>query len=328
MHQRPAWAPLEIEVRVAYQMGAVGTPRPRVHTNSTHTSRHLLRRLRTPALFYVLYVGGIYYLHEQLKFTVLDLTMAISTVLGISVSLLLGFRTSAAYDRWWEARKVWGGIVNDSRTFVRQLHGFVAAGERDSAVRALAHQQIAWCKALRSHLRSLDPLEGLEDHLPDTELRRLTKQQNVPNAILATMQREAARLRADGALDPFGHLAIDGTMRRLCDHLGRCERINNTVFPVDYEVYTRWGIVIFILMLPFGMLDSTDLFVIPICLLVALFFATIEGVAHQLQDPFRSRGSDTPMTALCNTIEIDLRQMIGDEVLPPKLEPDERGVLM
>jgi putative membrane protein len=299
-----------------------------VHTSPTHTSRHLLKRLAPPALVYVLYVAGIYYLHEERGLGGLDLTMAISTVLGISVSLLLGFRTNAAYDRWWEARKVWGSIVNDSRTFVRQLLGFVAAGRGDDVVRALAHRQIGWCKALRSRLRSLDPLKELEDHLPEAEWRALADRKNVPNAILATMEQEVARLRAAGDLDPFGQLAIDDTLKRLCDHMGKCERINNTVFPVDYAVYTRAGIIVFILMLPFGMLDSTGFFVIPISFLVALFFATIEGVAHQLQDPFRNRGSDTPMTALCNTIEIDLRQLIGDEDLPPKLQPDERGILM
>ena len=299
-----------------------------MHTNPIHTSRHLLKRLSIPALLYLAYVGGIYYLHEFRRLEHLDLTMAISTVLGISVSLLLGFRVSAAYDRWWEARKVWGSIVNDSRTFVRQLLGFVERERHADAVPALAHQQIAWCKALRSHLRALDPVEGLEAHLAAGERKALAERKNVPNAILESMQDEVARLRERGALDAFGYLAIDGTLKRLCDAMGMCERIRNTVFPLDYEVYTRRGIAAILLMLPFGMLDSTDVFVIPICLLVALFFATIEGVAHELQDPFRNRGSDTPMSALCNTIEIDLRQMVGDGDLPPKVEPDHRGVLM
>lgn len=298
-----------------------------MHTDPFHTSRHLLSRLILPSMVYLAYVSGVYYVHAFMGFGQIDLTMAISTVLGISVSLLLGFRTNAAYDRWWEARKVWGAIVNDSRTVVRQLLGFVAPTHHDE-IAALAHRQIAWCKALRSHLRAQDPLEGLEAHLRGDDRRDLDDRKNVPNAILEGTQTELARLREAGALDPFAHLAIDGTLKHLCDHMGMCERINNTVFPVDYEVYTRWGIIVFILMLPFGMLDSTGFFVIPICFLVGLFFATIEGVAQQLQDPFRNRGSDTPMTALCNAIEIDLRQMVGDADLPEKLVPDARGVLM
>lgn len=97
----------------------VTSQRSILHTNSLHTSMHLLRRLLVPAIVYLLYVAAVHYVYEYLGFTHIDLTMSISTVLGISVSLLLGFRTNAAYDRWWEARKVWGGIVNDSRTFVR-----------------------------------------------------------------------------------------------------------------------------------------------------------------------------------------------------------------
>ena len=210
-----------------------------MHTQAAHTSRTLLRRLVAPGLIYLTYLAAIHYLHEVRGFTALDLTMAISTVLGISVSLLLGFRTSAAYDRWWEARKVWGGIVNDSRTLVRQL--LATVGPERPEVRRLAHLQIAWCKALRSRLRGLDPLEGLEPHVPETERSRLAAFANAPNAILETMQREVARLKDEGALDPFGYLALDGTLRRLCDEMGMCERINNTVFPVDYEVYTRRG---------------------------------------------------------------------------------------
>jgi putative membrane protein len=92
--------------------------------------------------------------------------MAISTVLGVSVSLLLAFRTAAAYERWWEARKIWGEIVNDSRTIVRQLIGFTSAGgEIIQDVKELAHFQIAWCKALNNSLRKLDPLEDLTNHL-------------------------------------------------------------------------------------------------------------------------------------------------------------------
>ncbi len=298
-----------------------------MHTNPLHTSTHLLRQLRLPALVYVLFVAGVHYLYEYAGFTHIDLTMSISTVLGISVSLLLGFRTNAAYDRWWEARKVWGGIVNDSRTFVRQLRGFVDPACAD-VVASLAHHQVAWCKALRSQLRAEDPLEGLEAHLDAAERAALEGRANKANAILESMQTTLRGLREREALDGFGSLAIDETLKRLCDHMGKCERINNTVFPVDYDVYTRAGIVIFVIMLPFGMLYSTDIFVVPICFFVALFFATIEGVALELQDPFRNRGSDTPMTALCNTIEIDLRQMVGDPDVPEKLLPDERGVLM
>lgn len=164
--------------------------------------------------------------------------------------------------------------------------------------------------------------------MSDDERAALAGRANKANAILESMQMTLGRLRERETFDAFGQLAIDDTLKRLCDHMGKCERINNTIFPVDYDVYTRAGIVIFVVMLPFGMLHSTDAFVIPICFFVALFFATIEGVALQLQDPFRNRGSDTPMTALCNTIEIDLRQMVGDSDVPEKLKPNESGVLM
>ncbi|NOR80698.1 MAG: hypothetical protein GQ529_07685, partial [Methyloprofundus sp.] len=120
-----------------------------MYTRPGYTLQPIIQHLWLNFLFYLAYLSGLYYFYNYLNVKVLDLSMAISTVLGISVSLLLAFRTAAAYERWWEARKIWGGIVNDSRTIVRQLIGFTSTrGEAIPEVKELAHLQIAWCKAL------------------------------------------------------------------------------------------------------------------------------------------------------------------------------------
>ncbi len=300
-----------------------------MYSYPSNTFKSLFKRLRYKILFYLMYVIAIYYAYNHLVLEAMDLSMAISTVLGISVSLLLGFRTAAAYDRWWEARKIWGGIVNDSRTLIRQLIGFTAAsGEIHSEVKALAHLQIAWCKALSQSLRKLDPLKNLDQHLCQQDLITIKNQANIPNAILQIMEIRLSKLHQTNMLDTYQFVAIDETIKRLCDWMGMCERIKNTVFPVQYTVYTRYGITLFIIMLPFGMLESTGPFVILISFIVAIFFAMTEAIAHYLQNPFENRHSDTPMTAISNAIEINLLQMIGADDIPNKTEPDPKGIIM
>ena len=300
-----------------------------MYTYPRNTLQPVIKHLWGKFLLYLAYLGGLYYFYNYLNLKVLDLSMAISTVLGVSVSLLLAFRTAAAYDRWWEARNIWGGIVNDSRTIVRQLIGFTSAGgEIIPEVKELAHLQIAWCKVLKNSLRKLDPLEGLTNHLSETVLSELKNHDNVPNAILNIIETQLSKLHQQCRINTYQFVAIDETIKRLCDEMGMCERIKNTVFPVQYSVYTRHGIILFIIMLPFGMLESTGPFVILISFFVAFFFAMIEAIAHYLKDPFENKGSDIPMTALCNTIEINILQMIGASELPLKAKPDPNGVLM
>ena len=300
-----------------------------MYTRPSYTLQPIIQHLWFKFLLYLAYLSGLYYFYNYLNVNVLDLSMAISTVLGISVSLLLAFRTAAAYERWWEARKIWGGIVNDSRTIVRQLIAFTStSGEVIPEVRELAHMQIAWCKALNNSLRKLDPLEDLSAHLCETSFNELKRHDNVPNALLNTMETRLSKLHQQDIINTYQFVALDETIKSLCDGMGMCERIKNTVFPVQYSVYTRHGIILFILMLPFGMLESTGPFVILISFLVAFFFAMIEAIAHYLKDPFENKDSDIPMTALCNTIEINILQMMGSSELPPKAKPDSKGVLM
>jgi putative membrane protein len=273
-------------------------------------------------------VGVIYYAYAFLGIEALDIKMSIATVLGFAVALLLAFRTSASYDRWWEARKVWGGIVNDSRTLIRQVINFTNPEQPVPEARQLAYYQMAWCHSLKNSLRELDPLDGLDAYLTPEDLEKLTGINNVPNHLLMLMEKVLFQLRESGQLDAYQFVTVDQTLKNLCDHMGKCERINNTVFPIQYHSYTYRGIVIFTLMLPYGMLFSTGPFVILICTIVAFIFLMLDQIAAYLQDPFNNTKSDIPMSALSRTIEINLRQMIGDHEVPEPLKPDKNGILM
>ena len=148
----------------------------------------------------------------------LDLPLAIPAMLGTAISILLGFKTSAAYDRWWEARKVWGGIVNDSRSFGRQAISFVRppqpedAGAVRTMVEVLVHRQIFWTYALSRSLRREEVLVGTDGLLPPEDVASLASTENVPNEILDLQARDLRRALDAGWLDSYQHVTIEGSL--------------------------------------------------------------------------------------------------------------------
>jgi len=276
----------------------------------------------------LLYTFFIFRLYDYRGIEALDIPMSISTVLGFAVSLLLGFRTGESYDRWWEARKIWGAIVNDSRTLTRQLMGFVDQENNMMEIQEIAYCNIAFDYALKNSLRKLDVSEEIKPFLSSEDFNEVIKQQNVPNAILLIMEQKLNRLKRSNSVTNYEFVELDKTLKRLCDHMGKCERINNTIFPVHYRYFTHVGIIVYIMMLPFGMLKSTGYFMIPIVTLIFFFFTTLEGIAFRLQDPFMNRGSDTPMSTICRTIEINVKQMLGNSDIPDKIEMTDSGAIM
>lgn len=236
---------------------------------------------------------------------------AISAIVGTSVSLLLAFRIAQSYERWWEARIVWGAIVNDSRTLVREVKLFLKTGE-DSEVIEFANRQIIWNYALGESLRKLPFSDRVRLYIEAHSISG----DNIPNAILDKHIEQVKRWTEEGRITEFRQVQIDTTIARLCDSMGKCERIKNTVFPRSYSVLLHTLIYAFTFILPFGLSDD---FIVPeILLSIALpvMFIAIEKTAIIMQDPFENTPVDTPMTALATAIEINIRQMIGDPNLP------------
>jgi putative membrane protein len=298
-----------------------------MYTRKIYSFNVLLASFGKQLLWYGPYVTAVYVAYGYFGFENLDIKMSIATVLGFAVALLMGFRTSASYDRWWEARKIWGGIVNDNRSLIRKIIAFTGGNILDDT-RQMAKYQIAWCYCLKNTLRNLDPLENLDNYLTKDELAYISTKNNKPNEILKMMGVLLARLKKSGQIDSIQMVAIDQSINQLCDHMGKSERIKNTIFPIQYRTYTHRGLTLFTLMLPYGMLYSTGPFVILICILVAFFFFMLENIAYFLQDPFMNRPSDIPMSALCRTIEINLLELTEAEDVPAAIQPDKKGILM
>ncbi|RDC62263.1 bestrophin family protein [Adhaeribacter pallidiroseus] len=252
----------------------------------------------------------------------INIPLSVPMVLGTVLSLLLAFKSNQAYDRWWEARIVWGAIVNDSRTLTRQLLNFISDPYVSVNVKnfqdRFVHRQIAWCHSLGQSLRNQIPTQKLDQYLEAAELEYVGKHDNVPNALLQLHSRDLKMLLQEGQINKFQQLGLDETLTRLCDSMGKCERIKNTVFPVTYSLYIHFSLFIFVLLLPFALLETFGLFQIPMVITIALSFFLIEKMAIHLQDPFENKPTDTPVTSITLTIERNLKQMVNDHHQVPE----------
>ncbi|MCE7066583.1 bestrophin family protein [Dyadobacter sp. CY326] len=275
------------------------------------------------------YATLVFYLFAFKQWDFLSFPISIITILGTALSLLLGFRTNSAYDRWWEARKVWGEIVNDSRTLVRQSVSFINAPkeEKDFIVSNIAHLQIAWCYALTNSLRKGQVLVYADLHLTSDEHNYVASQDNIPNAILNLIQFKFAELHEQQKMETLLYQNIDQTLQRLCDAMGKCERIKNTIFPTQYSFFVVLVIFIFTLVLPMGLVESIGRIAIPITFIISFLFFYVEWIAYVMQNPFENGPNDIPMTSLSRTIEINLLELINAPKIPEKILP-KSGVVM
>ncbi len=244
-------------------------------------------------------------------------------LIGSALALLVTLRNNNAYARWWEARQLWGGVVNNARTLARQVRLYLADGVEATV---LVNLQVAYAHALRCHLRQQAPWEQIA-HLTPPGLRdRLTGSSNVPDAILAEMADRLAVLHRAGKLDSVQMAAFDGTLATLGNMQGGTERIKNTPLPRQFTAFPRVFVRAFCLLLPLSMVTDLGLATPLGSTLAGFIFLALDRVGADLENPFENLVYDVPMTAITRTIEINLRQSRGETDLPHPLLP-EGGVL-
>ncbi|WP_342332563.1 bestrophin family ion channel [Pedobacter sp. FW305-3-2-15-E-R2A2] len=198
-------------------------------------------------------------LYENFHITRISVPIAVPTILGTVISLLLAFKSNQASDRWWEARTLWGAIVNDSRTLTRQLITFIdvpfGASDERSFCERMAKRQIAWCYSLSRYLRGEDPLFQLERFISAEDLEYIKRYSNVPLALQELQVRDLRNAFKLGWINEFQQVQIDKTLTAFSNEMGGCERIKNTVFPSTYAVYIHFSLILFIMLLPFGLIE-------------------------------------------------------------------------
>ena len=278
-------------------------------------------------------------------------------LLGTAVAFMAGFKNNASYDRTWEARRVWGAIVNASRVWGAFSRDYLrAAPGEDRDVAAETHQlvlrHLGWLTALRFALREPrawesmnnasnaefrrawfkvdeqdNPLEpALARYLSPEELPLVMGKANKAAQIIALQSAHLARLRERGLLDDFRHIELARVLTELLAQQGASERIKNFPYPRQYATMNLWFVRLFVALIPFGMIQEFSKlgpemiwFSVPFSVLAGWVFNTMEKIGEGTENPFEGSANDVPITAMSRGIEIDLRQMIGDPDVPPPL---------
>ncbi len=265
----------------------------------------------------------------------LDLPTLPVTVVGAAIGIFVSFRTNACYDRWWEGRKLWGRLINTSRHFCTQVLTLLPTeegktGHASALQKELIHRHIAYVHALRLLLRQQD-FDQDEDWLPlrdDLELHDLTRQSNPTHALLHQQSQVLSQLAAEGRLDERRLQSLDQSISALLDIQGGCERIKKTPFPRTYGYLASRLVWAYSIMFPLAVVDRLVWVTVPVTVLVCLSFTLINEAGRVLEDPFTLFWPALPLSALSRTIDVNLRERLGEAELPPLLTPNERGVLM
>ncbi len=255
---------------------------------------------------------GIHILSLYLKHLDIIFPIFISGFFGSSIAFLLTFKLYQSYDRWWEARKIWGAIVNDSRSLVMQVKSFTSDQSED--LKKIAYRQMGWNYSLSKHLRKQNVLSGLEKYISETELNEVKKHQNIPVALLNFHSQDISAFHKNGNINDYQQIQLDSTIVRLTESMGKAERIKNTVFPKAYNITLHIFIYIFLISLSFALTELHSFVEVPLLVFISAPLFLLEKVALGVQNPFENKPADTPMTTISQAIEINLKQLIGEEV--------------
>ncbi len=310
-------------------------------------------------IFFSLWAATVFSAYYFLGWKHIDIPFQPLSVIGIAVAFYIGFKNSQSYDRFWEGRKIWGGIVNYSRTWANNVLALVQ--DNKETQRILIYRHIAWINALRIQLRqpssfsikenkSVEKLfdrhgernpvcSRLDKYLSPEEDQDLENRKNVATHLVKNQAQHLKKLLIEEKITEFDKQIFHNNLEELYNLQGKCERIKNTPFPRQYAYFSTVFTWIFVLLLPFGLLSvfeseivelnsitQQELFLalmIPFSVLISWIFTTMEKVGSNSEDPFEGRINDVPMTALCRTIEIDLLDMLDEKNLPPKIQPQD-----
>lgn len=279
-------------------------------------------------------------------------------IIGIAVAFYLGFKNNASYDRVWEARKIWGGIVNNSRSFGSAVNAFIQGPDEAAIKKRIVYRHIAWLTALRFQLRlsrewehTAERMSGiypaaisdeyytnlskeLSAYLSPEEIAQCLKKTNVATQIMAIQAKEFQKLKEQGYFEDFRHMEFHKLISTFYDDQGRSERIKNFPFPRQYASAALWLAFIFAALIPFGLLDilgnlefSKQWIVVPLTALIIWIFFLMEKIGDYSENPFENSYNDVPITSISRSIEIDLREMLADTNIPAPVK-SENGFLM
>ena len=263
------------------------------------TKSDTLMMLWKELLFIFLFTTGIAYLGTTYfpNAAVLEKLFSVYSILGFVISLLLVFRTNTAYDRWWEGRKKWGELVNDSRNLAVKLTA-LDLSEEDNAYFARHIGNYANC--IKEHLRQGTKFELLD--LTDEEITFLKKLDHIPSGIVELMYKRLQELKKSGIISEEDLLRLDKNLNGFLDVVGACERIKNTPIPYSYSLFFKKIIFVYVLALPLAFVINFGYFSAAIATFVFYVFVSVEVLAEEIEDPFGKDDNDLPTDEMAQRI--------------------------
>ncbi|MBR0550887.1 bestrophin family protein [Stakelama marina] len=260
----------------------------------------------------VISIGAVLVAHFQQQWLT-GLSPTPFTLIGLSISIFMSFRNSASYERWWEARKLWGRFVIAARSFARQTAS-VAPLERRPMLIGLC----AVAAGLAARLRNEDETAAIA-----TRVSRLAavKVPNATDSALTMVGRACTQLMVEGKIDPIHYSVLENQLSEISLIQGGCERIKATPLPFAYSLLLHRTVYLFCILLPFALAPSLGWWTLPLVVIISYAFFGLDALSDELADPFGTEANDLPLDAIVRTIERDLLAAAGDENLPPVLEP-------
>ena len=275
--------------------------------------------------------------HVELRdFIIKDITPLPFTLTGFALSVFLGFRTSTAYNRFWEGRTLWGAMVNVCRNLTRHVANWIGpqpggppgdAWELGERRRRLVHHAIAFTHAVRQRLRDEDDIDAYAALLDAPLCEALKRDLNRPQAIAAAMGAQLRQAYDAGLIHPQHVGMLEHDLVLMTDIQGGCERIGSTPLPYVYRVLVHQIVGLYCFSLPFGLTHTLGWFAPAVSVLVSYAFFGLDAIGDELDNPFETDANDLPLAALTRAIEIDLRARLGESDLPSPAEP-HHGLLL
>ena len=264
----------------------------------------------------MLIVGGYSYLVAYLEISYFKLAdtsniknlSLLHSLLGFAISMLLVFRTNTAYDRWWEGRKLWGALVNNSRNLAVKLNSILP--NDDEKNRSFFKEIIPrFATELRVHLQSEDTRFSL-DEKPHPEIPDFDRRKHVPNQVASLIISRTMQLHRQNAITGDQLIFLNPELTSLLDICGACERIKNTPIPYSYSAFIKKFILLYIMTLPLGFVFNLGYLVIPVVIFVFYVLASLELIAEEIEEPFGNDANDLPMVRIAENIRKNVVEIL------------------
>lgn len=254
---------------------------------------------------------AIVFVHGTILSFKVPLNPAPLTLFGFVLALFLGFTNNASYDRFWEGRKIWGALLNHTRSLTRQAMTLADLKAGDPELIAFVHLLSSFSHTLKHQLRDTDPEVELKIRLPEQQVKIVAEAQYKPILLMNLLAEWVQKARRENRIDSIQQARFDENLDKLADVVGGCERIKSTPIPYSYRVLLHRTVYIYCFLLPFGLVDSLGWLTPFIVVFIAYTFVAFEAIADEIEEPFGTEANDLALSSMCEMIDRTIFELAG-----------------